>query len=485
MRTVAMALAALMLAVPLTGCFGSDDPPIVEEDSLFPNLGEVPLTTWYHYSGGVDAMDDIAVSNANITVNLTGNNMPYLTMGSYYGIGMSTFEPTIGITSMDNIYMSSWGNGPSGSTAVVQCSGLIEMVSLTDYSCQNVYNPLIPVPNSNDPYIYVDKWTDRIMKFDMHALLGMTVEFSDDEGASWQDGQLATSIYSVQDHQTIGSALLPAPGYATTWSFCVNGNAPHPLCSTSFDGGRTWTSEVSGAPISCQSGGLTAHIEGGVLGNLYRGNMGCNGEGYSIYKSSNGGLTWSEHPLPTEETGTANTWNGEEAQVAVDDEGNVHAMWNGLDNMPYYSYSTDEGEAWSDPMMVAPPTNISGTGFPVITAGGAGKVALGYVGDSGNNTWNAYMTIITDAFGDSPLMTTVQLNGLDDPIDTEPDCGYNRCGGLGDFLDMSVDQYGRPWFGLSHNLNDIGIFGTITQGPSLRGMIDGLSEIPVGGPQTL
>ena len=176
------------------------------------------------------------------------------------------------------------------------------------------------------------------MKFDMHALLGMTVEFSDDEGGSWQNGQLATSIYSVQDHQTIGSALLPAPGYPTTWSFCVNGNAPHPLCSTSFDGGRTWTSEVSGAPISCQSGGLTAHIEGGVNGNLYRGNIGCDGEGYSIYKSSNGGLTWTEHPLPTEETGTADTWNGEEAQVAVDVEGNVHAMWNGLDNMPYYSY---------------------------------------------------------------------------------------------------------------------------------------------------
>ena len=113
------------------------------------------------------------------------------------------------------------------------------------------------------------------------------------------------------------------------------------------------------------------------------------------------------------------------------------------------------------------------------------RVALGYVGDSGNDTWNGYMTIITDAFGENPLMTTVQLNGFDDPLDTEVGCGYNRCGGLGDFLDMSVDQYGRPWFGLSHNINDVGIFGTITQGPSLRGMIDGLSEIPVGGPQTL
>ena len=76
----------------------------------------------------------------------------------------------MGITSSDNLYMSSYGNGPAGSTAIVQCSGLIEMTSLSDYSCANTYDPISPVPNSNDPYVYVDKWTDRIMKFDMHAL---------------------------------------------------------------------------------------------------------------------------------------------------------------------------------------------------------------------------------------------------------------------------------------------------------------------------
>ena len=153
MRTVAIVLTVLMLTVPLSGCFGDEEQVFIEKESDFPD--EIPLTTWYHYSGGIDAMDAVAVSNANITVNLSGDNAPYLTVGSYYGIGMSTFEPTIGITSMDNIYMSSWGNGPSGSTAVIKCTGLIEMVSLSDYTCQNVYNPLLPVPNSNDPYIYL------------------------------------------------------------------------------------------------------------------------------------------------------------------------------------------------------------------------------------------------------------------------------------------------------------------------------------------
>ena len=50
---------------------------------------------------------------------------------------------------------------------------------------------------------------------------------------------------------------------------------------------------------------------------------------------------------------------------------------------------------------------------------------------------------------------------------------------------MSVDQYGRPWFGLSHNVADIGIFATITDGPKLRGDISALNSMPLGGNVTL
>ena len=183
---------------------------------------------------------------------------------------MSTFEPTMGITSTGNLYMTSWGNGPSGSTAIVQCSGLVELQSLADYSCEDVYNPITPIPNSNDPYVYVDPWTDRIMKFDMHALLGMTVEWSDDEGSSWSFPVTPATGYSVQDHQTIASAPYPAIAYETLWVFCINGNWQSPLCSSSFDGGLTWTQQVPGSPLNCNSGGLTGHMIGANDGNLYR-----------------------------------------------------------------------------------------------------------------------------------------------------------------------------------------------------------------------
>ena len=359
------------------------------------------------------------------------------------------------------------------------------MTNVSDYVCEDVYSELMPVANSYDPYLYVDPWNDRVMKFDMHALLGMTVEWSDNEGGSWTGPSVATG-WSVQDHQTIASSPYSALLHPTTWVFCVNGNYPYPVCSASNDGGLTWGPELPGAPNGCESGGLTGHMMGSENGNFYRGNRGWNGgEGYSVYRSTNGGITWTEHPLPTENTGTAETWNFEEAQVYPDSENNVHAMWMGSDNMPYYSYSTDEAESWSVPLMIAPPIGLNGTGFPVLTAGGPGQVAFGYIGDSGGDTWNGYLTVITDAFSLMPLMTTVQVNGWGDPLDTTADCGFNRCGGFGDFNDIIIDQHGRPWFGLAHNVGgELGIFGTMTLGSSLRGN-GTLEELPSGGPSTL
>jgi len=337
----------------------------------------------------------------------------------------------------------------------------------------------------------VDLWTDRIMKFDMHAVAVMTVEYSDDEGETWSTPTGVTWPYAMQDHQTIASSPYPSAdpinGYDTTYVFCVNAGHPYPVCSTSFDGGTTWTPETPGAPADCNSGGLTGHIVGSENGNFYRGNIGCGGYGYSVYRSTDGGFDWTEHPLPTQSTGTADTWNFEEVAVAADEEDNVHALWMGLDNMPYYSISFDQGDTWKEPIMVAPP-GVNGTGFPTIAAGSAGRAALGYIGTGdGGATWHGYMSLITDGFADHPLITTVAVNTPDDPLENaKQDCGYDRCGGFGDFIDMVIDHHGRPWFGLAHNPSgEMGIFGTVAQGPSLRGDLVPLTSMPLGGPSTL
>ena len=152
----ALLMVTIMAFMSLSGCFGEEKTEIVEETSgYFEFQDMLDGRTWYHYPGGINAM--------NNTSALGGDNVPFYATSSYYSIGMSTFEPTMGITSTGNLYITSWGNGNAGSTAIVQCSNMVEMTSITDYTCQDVYGAVPPVANSNDPYVYVDPWTDRIL----------------------------------------------------------------------------------------------------------------------------------------------------------------------------------------------------------------------------------------------------------------------------------------------------------------------------------
>ena len=52
--------------------------------------------------------------------------------------------------------------------------------------------------------------------------------------------------------------------------------------------------------------------------------------------------------------------------------------------------------------------------------------------------------------------------------------------------DIAIDDDGRPWVAMSNNpAGTIGLFGTLAQGPSLRGVLTDLSPLPLGGHSTL
>lgn len=68
---------------------------------------------------------------------------------------------------------------------------------------------------------------------------------------------------------------------------------------------------------------------------------------------------------------------------------------------------------------------------------------------------------------------SIPVNAVDDPLDTGRACGNIRCGGFGDFVDITIDPAGRPWAALAHNghgegIDGEGIVGTLKEGPSLR-----------------
>jgi hypothetical protein len=263
-------------------------------------------------------------------------------------------------------------------------------------------------------------------------------------------------------------------------------------CSRSLDGGHTWDLQQIGYPTESfgnQCSGLHGHVAGGSDGSIYRGNPSC--EGPAVYASHDGGYTWSEHTITTE-VGMQEGWHSHEVAVAVDEGGNVHATWISTDMMPWYAYSRDKGETWSSPMMVAAPV-VNESGFPTIFAGDEGRIVIGYIGESHDwnestgGGWSGYMAIMTDTFSESPLITSVAVNLPTDPLDILPDCGNIRCGGFGDFIDVEIDDEGRPWIALAHNAagNEEAIIGTIMTGPALYGEIVQLPFLPEGGNSTL
>ena len=147
-------------------------------------------------------------------------------------------------------------------------------------------------------------------------------------------------------------------------------------------------------------------------------------------------------------------------------------------------------------MMVAAP-GVRETGFPTIFAGAEGRVVVGYIGEvndvgdnnstSGGVGWGGYMAIMTDAFSENPLITTVAVNQPGDPLDITSDCGNVRCRVFPSFIYIEIDDERSPWIAIPNNYAGFeeAIIGTLTEVPALYGDLAYLPVLPSGGNTTL
>lgn len=472
-KTVGLLLLGMTFLV--AGCVDVDPPPAEDGDTDEPRVDLGPK----------------GPTGARVNLDKASQDLPLLsrlanTTGTYYHIGTSTFEPTIGATSTGGIFMTHYRG--LGSGAEIRRS--MDQGQSWDDATPRLPTGQKMIPNSNDPYLYVDPWTDRIYDFDMCVILqGFCVAYSDDDGDSWTLYSVATGESAVLDHQSLASSPHregPEPvGYPNVLAFCVNrgSGAVGPWCSTSYDAGLSWTPLAPGYPVGTpQCSGLHGHLTGSPDGRFYRGNPSCDGP--AVYRSDDGGLTWSEHTITTN-PGV----QGHEVATATDDEGNVYAFWIGDDGLPYLAWSTDAAETWSQPKMVGAP-GVTAAGFPTLEAGAEGRAAWAYIatdvdrgydGDEDDMEWTGYIGFSIDLLSGATI-TNVPVNAPDDPLDDEGrPCGAMRCGGFGDFIDIAIDHEGRPWAAMAHNGHDnAGLVGTFATGPSLR--LDGdLSRLPLGG----
>lgn len=488
-RTLIVGL--LLLTMPLLGCLGGGDAGLEPTDLPEANQTPPPPTGATLHRGGT--ANTSADELDGTTDELLAPGVP-LPTGVTRLTGFGAFEPTLGVTSQGDLFMST----TDGETA----TGFISIIRSTDHGeswedvTPKLAGTLSAPPTTFDPLVHVDQATDRVYNLDMEGLSCNWIKWSDDGGETWTHNPLGCGQPPVLDHPSLFTGpprTVETVGYDNVVYLCVNRIADS-ACATSLDGGVTWLGFNPVFPgVNTEGelcGGLHGHGVTGPDGRAYLGKNQCGTP--SVAVTLDDGITWETYPVSSEVPAKRH-----DVELAVDDAGTVYALWISDDDLPYLAHSTDNGQTWSDPIMVAKP-GLNTTTFPTLAAGAADRIALVYLGTTSdediramgtNDTWHAYLSTIVNATDQDPVIAAAPVDPLDDPIARGPCDDDNRCDGIGDFIDIVIDADGRPWAALVDVCNEacvggdqndeaLGKVATLAQGPSLIGELAPLPSIP-------
>ena len=332
-----------------------------------------------------------------------------------------------------------------------------------------------------DPMLHLDRDTGRLFTADIQGVVGCSamVSFSDDEGKSWS----TSKVCGLTDHQNIFTgppAQSATVGYPNVVYYCaadggaLAGYSTASSCVKSLDGGLSWVRtgepafhddprQEGGFLIDGHCAGLTAHGFVNKQGTVYLPRGWCGQPWLAI--STDEGRTWKR--VQVANNGMAEATEGEggleehETAVAVDSKGTISYVWSARNRLPYLAVSRDGGDSWSKPMMIGVP-RLRESNLPNMDIGADGRIAVAYIGSENapggaqptgagpaydKATWNAYVTMTTDALAKDPVFYTTTVNALKDPL-VIGDCSIVRCQQIYDFIDLDIAPDGTPWVSL-------------------------------------
>ena len=225
-------------------------------------------------------------------------------------------------------------------------------------------------------------------------------------------------------------------------------------CSSSHDGGQTWTSVKVNA--NAQFGwSLTGGGTVDPLGNVYFSWDGYTQNGQAkgpvnlyVTKSSDGGRSWTSTLLdvsssPPDCSAFSCGWAflGPGIAMTSDTAGQIYVLWNSgtVDGGPeriYFSTSTDHGGTWSPKADVSlAPAGVDHA-FPSVAAGAAGDIRIAWMDQRNEPDWNLYYRTSTNGgsswSGETVLSTYVAGYSY---IFTD---GFRFP--FGDYFDMDIDN---------------------------------------------
>lgn len=373
-----------------------------------------------------------------------------------FSTGYPAWEPTLGVDEDGDVF----------TTSSVTTTNMV-LSSTDDGRTWQDISPKISDQNAHpisfDPYVYVDRDTNRLFNLDLQVPSCIELSFSDDKGASWTTRLTCGGV--PDDHPTLFSGppvSSSTVGYPNVVYVCVNQLVAAATCTKSLDGGSTFvpTGEpafglaTNGVDIPCN--GATGHGVADEDGVLYLPRIWCNEQPW-LAVSRDEGASWEQIQVAD------NGGLGHEAAVAVDAEGNIYFSWvSHKDRMPYLAISRDGAKTFGPPMMIGQPGLIKAS-LPAIDVGDPGKIALVYMGSDAGEEWAGHITFSTNALGPKPVFYSTTANDKSQPLDTS--C-LHRCAEGGDFFDVVVAPDGTVWSAFTDN--GAGIVARLVGGPRLR-----------------
>jgi len=307
---------------------------------------------------------------------------------------------------------------------------------------------------SGDTFIALSK-NGAIFHTDLY-LASASVDMSLDGGENWYLNPMA-SDYVIDDRQwlDIGPTRDGFPGVEETLYFCFNQMTGGGLVMTKIpiltDGpldNYLWTPCNGGVPITTDVSARDVFCVDEVSGTIYISNYAPGRNQVEVWKSTNGGTSFSRHPVLDADT-RAEVQNIFTV-IDTDMEGNVYITYSSREHI-WLAVSTDEAESWTI-HQVTETTSVKA--LPWIAAGDGGMVGMAwYESDPGlsgspdtqtESWWDVNVALSYNADEEEPSFEVFTM---------DPDVHYGGVqttgtgGGsdrdLGDLLACDIDSHGR------------------------------------------
>lgn len=283
--------------------------------------------------------------------------------------------------------------------------------------------------------------SNRIYHTDLEALASASVSWSDDDGATWVEGNPIASQGPV-DRQWLAS-------HGDTVYFTANYFTDHRILAS--EDGIVWE-RVGDVP--CSGDIVASRLDG----TLY---AGC---GAGIAVSEDGGATWTV----SEVEGHEESGNFAMTEPAIDSTGNVWMAWQEDEHALFLAGSPDNGETWpwvyelTDQIATTLDSDEVTMVWPWISAGSTGRLAVtvfaspGSEPSTGGAADRPWSVVTVAAFGAQTGTPRVAGHLVDAVFHTGPICQSGtacQVGSvqgddasdrrLGDFFETTIDADGH------------------------------------------